>query len=102
MKVLSKEIQEFLQTIRKLNTVGCVTVPKKNLDELISFFQQASTLLGPKPALGRVTYYQVGPKGDLKSLVKPALLVVTEEDYSEDPKWREEVRAFAHYFLNVK
>jgi hypothetical protein len=63
--------------------------------------QKASTLVGIKPAPGRAVLYFLDAKKDLPLVVKPALLIVAEEDYSAQPAWREKIRDIAEYFLNV-
>lgn len=99
--MLSQQIQEFINEIRMLNEVGCLTVPKQNLAKLITLLKQANLLVSEKPQAGKVVYRVLKPKDVLTQITKPMVLIVTEEDYSADEKWCESVREVAAYFLNV-
>ncbi len=99
--MLSQQIQEFINEIRVLNEVGCLTVPKKNLSQLVTLLKQADLLVSQTPLPGKVMYCTIGPKDIFPTMAKPMIFVVTEEDYSADENWRTRVREVAAYFLNV-
>ena len=99
--MLSQQIQEFINEIRVLNEVGCLTVPKQNLAKLLTLLKQADLLVSEKPQAGKVVYCVLTLKDALTQITKPMVLIVTEEDYSADEKWRESVREVVAHFLNV-
>jgi hypothetical protein len=102
MKILSREIQEFIEQIKTLSEIGCITVPREDRERLLFLLNKAGQLIGSDVQTGRVTYYCAEPDGERPNYVKPAILIVTEEDYSEHQEWAEYVRGQAAYFLNVK
>ena len=102
MQILSLEIQKFIQELKELGTIGCLLVSQAGLEKLLAAFAKASAIIGPEVQPGRVTHYNRTGNDALGSIEPPALLVVTEEDYSKYPEWAQEIRDQASYFLNVK
>ena len=100
--ILSQEVQRFIDEIKTLNEVGCITVPTHSLETLTEALDQSELIIGSTPQPHRVTYYKVDPENTFPEIQPPAMLVVTEEDYSSDENWQERVRNVAAYFLNVK
>ncbi len=101
MEILSKEIQEFIEQIKVLDAIGCITIPLADRERLIAVMNKADIIIGPDVQPGRVTYYLAEPNKALPSPVKPAILIVSEEDYGNDEKFAEQIREEAAYFLNV-
>lgn len=99
--MISYGIQQFLREMTQLNEVGCITVPRVSLDKLVGALNQSDLLVGAIPQPHRATYYIVNPQNPFPEILPPAVLIVTEEDYSADKNWQERVRNIAAYFLNV-
>ena len=87
--LLNPEIQEFIDSLRELKAVGCVLAPAKSLSGL------ASRLQVEVPCLW------IRPKDSLPPVSPPAVLLASEEEYSANPDWAEEVRNVAGYFINL-
>lgn len=106
--MLSKDIQEFINTIRLMNkkhpehAIGCLLVPQKDIKKLTSALDEVDVLIGKEIRKGRVTYYTITKKTNLDPIIPPALLLVTEEDYSSDRKWAQTIRDKAAYFMHVE
>jgi len=102
MKILNKEIHKFLREIREMNEVGVIFTSLKSRDRLIETLDKSDVLVGSVPIPGRVTYYLVDPKTNLRSIVKPAILIVINEEYSPDEKWAARLSNVASYAIQVK
>ncbi len=100
--MLGKEIQQFISEIKQLNGVGCLLVPRSSLEKLVSLLNKADVIVRPTVVPGIVTYHVVKKDVKLPRITPPTLLIVTEEDYSSDPKFEEKIRDVAAYFMNVK
>jgi len=102
MQILSKEIQDFIEQIKELNTVGCLTIPQSQREILLDLLAKADVIVGTAPSPGRITYQFVYQGQELGRVKAPFIFVVTEEDYSADPEWATALREQVAYFLNVK
>ena len=100
--MLHPEIIQFIGELKKLNGIGCILAPQAARATFLTLLNQASVIIGDKPQPGRVTYYVICPKEPLPATIPPALLIATEEDYSNHPDWAEQVRNRASYFFNVR
>ncbi|KXK21638.1 MAG: hypothetical protein UZ18_ATM001000261 [Armatimonadetes bacterium OLB18] len=88
--MLNPEIREFIESLRQLPAVGCVLSPAKSLSRI-------AALLGQE-----ISCLQVDSARSLPTVKAPALLLASEEDYSNHPDWAEKLRGLAGYFLNLE
>lgn len=99
--MLSKEIAEFIREMKELNAIGCILVVESSLKTLVANLEQATMLVSKAPQPDRVTYYVCKKDLDLRNIKTPAILIVTEEDYSAYHDFEEKIRDKAGYFINV-
>lgn len=112
--MLSQAVFKFIQEIKQLNTIGCITVDQESLKRLAQTFQQADLVLTStlpeepqkdsqeKSKTTPMPYVILSAKNPLPPKTKPCIWVITEEDYSNHPSWAQEIRNHADYFLNVR
>lgn len=101
MRILSREVQEFIGQMKILGALGCLTVARSHRDVLIEVLNKADVIVGPEVRPDRVTYYLAEPNRPIPSISKPAVLIVTEEDYEANVEWAEKIREQAAYFLEI-
>ncbi|MBF0105829.1 MAG: hypothetical protein HQM16_10940 [Deltaproteobacteria bacterium] len=99
--MLSKEIQEFIFQIKKLGDVGCLIVPAQGMERLLTLLGQADVIIGADQRADRVTCYPLKPDQPMLHISAPAIIVVTEEDYTSSDEWRGAIQDIAGYYLNL-
>lgn len=97
--MLHRRIVEFIKQIKELNAVGCILVMERSKNDLIGWLDKAGVIIGEGG--GRVSYCVVEKNAKPGAVKPPAVLIVTEEDYSSDKTLAERIRQQASYFLNV-
>ena len=100
MQFMNPSIEEFIRQMKTLNTVGCLKVRRQALPELLAVFKKASALVCETHDPTRV-FYQVLSRGEVPEISSPAVLIVVEEEYSQDLVWAESIKEIAGYFMNV-
>jgi len=100
--IINDKIVQFAREMQALQVNGCVTVPASGVEELLWAMQVAELVFGDTALPDRIPFLHIRPDTKTGRIEAPTILVVTEEDYSNHPDWRERIKDVCDYFLNVE
>jgi len=100
--MLHPEIQEFIEAIEEAKVIGCILVTDDDRDALLKALAEEQKARQEKSLPSLLSWTELDPDSSLEWTKVPALWIVSEEDYSENPPWAEKLRKQADYFLNVE
>ena len=92
--MISKEIQEFIGQMKKLNSVGCILVADKSLQKLLRSLDESKEKIA-------LPHLVVTRKTQLEGIKRPSILVISEKEYASENSFTESIREKADYFINI-